>query len=200
MNSVPSVPSAMSAMSAMEAIAQRRAVRSFLPEQVGRECIMALLHAAVWAPTAMHEEPWAFAVVQDPAMLKRISQRAKALLSEDALHGRHLAPEALKRFTDPAFDIFYDAGTLIAIYCRPLGPYAAGDCWLAAENLMLAACAMGLGTCVIGLSLPALNDPLIKKELAIPPELTAIAPIIVGVPRGQVQPSQRKEPQIIAWR
>jgi nitroreductase len=47
--------------------------------------------------------------------------------------------------------------------------------WLAAENLMLAAHAMGLGTCVIGSAVPALNTPKSKAELNIPSECTAIA-------------------------
>lgn len=41
------------------------------------------------------------------------------------------------------------------------------DCWLAAENLMLSACALGLGTCCIGSAIPALNSPEAKSELGI---------------------------------
>jgi hypothetical protein len=42
------------------------------------------------------------------------------------------------------------------------------DCWLAPENLMLAACAKGLGACVIGLAVSALSTPEWKAELKIP--------------------------------
>ena len=73
-------------------------------------------------------------------------------------------------------------------------------CWLAAQNLMLAAYALGLGTCPIGLAVPALNDSAIKKELNIPSEVTAVAPIIVGVPRGAISPVPRKGPEILSWR
>ena len=52
-------------------------------------------------------------------------------------------------FSHPDFNISHDAGTLIAI-CAPSATFSTADCWLAAENLMLAACAMGLGTCCIG--------------------------------------------------
>jgi nitroreductase len=149
----------------------------------------------------MHEEPWAFTVIQDAAVLKRISDRAKLLLVDDALRGgRHLKPGDIDRFTNPDFSIFYDAGTLICIYCLPVSAYAKGDCWLAAENLMIAACALGLGTCVIGLGVAAMNDAQIKAELKVPPEMTAVVPIIVGFPRGEPQPSQRKDPQILSWR
>jgi nitroreductase len=73
------------------------------------------------------------------------------------------------------------------------------DCWLAAENLLLAAYAQGLGTCVIGFAVSALNTPEWKAELKIPSEMTAIAPMIVGVPAGVTPPVPRKPPEIISW-
>lgn len=90
------------------------------------------------------------------------------------------------QFANPEFCVFYDAGTLIVICAKPMGPFAVADCWLAAENLMLAACAMGLGTCCIGSAVPALNTVDAKAELGIPLDVTAVAPIIVGVPSGSI--------------
>jgi nitroreductase len=104
-----------------------------------------------------------------------------------------------ERLASPDFSIFYDAGTLIVICGKPLGPFVAADCWLAAENLMLAAFAMGLGTCCIGLALPMLNEPDIKADLGMPADVTAVAAIVVGVPRGEAQPVPRKEPEVLAW-
>jgi nitroreductase len=83
---------------------------------------------------------------------------------------------------------------------KPLGPFVVADCWLAAENLMLAACAAGLGTCPIGLAVETLNTPQWKRELGVPPEMTAIVPIIVGLPAGQTPPVPRKPPEILCWK
>jgi nitroreductase len=69
-----------------------------------------------------------------------------------------------------------------------------------AENMMLAACAIGLGSCVIGSSVEALNTPEVKAKLDIPGEFNAVAPIIVGVPRGETATPSRKEPLILAWK
>ena len=96
--------------------------------------------------------------------------------------------------------MFYNAGTLVVIYGKPMGPFVVADCWLAAENLMLAACAIGLGTCVIGLAVAALNTTERKTELNIPAGLVAYAPIIVGVPEGQTPVIPRKAPEIVARR
>jgi hypothetical protein len=64
---------------------------------------------------------------------------------------------------------------------------------------MLAACSMGLGTCCIGLAVPVLNTAEVKRELSIPAGVTAVAPIIVGVPRSAVPAVARKPPEVLSW-
>ena len=123
-----------SPMTLSEAIANRRSIRTFEPVVIDRATINAALVSATWAPTAMHEEPLAFTVVQNTHVLKRLSDRAKALFAESAHRGNpHMTPEDLIHYTDPHFNIFYDASTLIVISAKPLGPYVSADCWLAAE-------------------------------------------------------------------
>ncbi len=110
------------------------------------------------------------------------------------------ASHSFEHFTRPDFDIFHGAAALIIICARPLSPFVSADCWLAAENLMLAASGAGLGSCAIGSAVAALNIRKVKAELGIPEEYAAIAPIIVGVPAGEAAPTQRKVPTILAWK
>jgi nitroreductase len=197
----------LSRPSILDAIYQRRAVRSYQPEKVDELAIRELLDAAVQAPTAIHQEPWRFVIIQDSVILHRLSDRAKALALEEAAKHHELlkAPGAapsgdmLSLLTHPGFNIFYNASTLIVICGKPLSQYVTADCWLAAENLMLAACALGLGTCCIGFSIPVLNTPVVKQELGIPLDVTAVAPIIVGYPQGPTAPVPRKAPDILRW-
>ncbi|HXQ28023.1 MAG TPA: nitroreductase family protein [Gemmatimonadales bacterium] len=191
-----------------DAIYQRRAVRSFTTEPVTEATVRRLLDAAVHAPTAMHLEPWAFVVIQDRAALRRYSDQAKVIAQGEATTHRDLlkaptlaasASEHLRLLSGPSFDIFHGAGTLILICAKPLGSFATADCWLAAENLMLAGCALGLGTCCIGYAVPVLNAPDVKRELGIPEDVTAVAPIIVGVPQGPVPGVPRRPPEILRW-
>jgi len=188
-------------MSVIDAITARRSVRSYGPQRLDRATIHRLLDAAVRAPTAVHAEPWAFAIVQNVDTLRRLSDRAKPLFVEEVQRA-HLdrGGHALDVFTSPGFNIFYDASTLIVICGKPVGPFVVADCWLAAENLMLAACAMGLGTCVIGSAVPALNTRDGKTDIGIPAEFSAIAPIVVGVPSGVTPPTTRKPPHVLTWR
>lgn len=185
-------------MNVFEAILARRSVRNFTAQDVDRTTVRILLEAAVRAPTAMHEEPWAFVVIQDRQLLRHLSDRARPIFTQE-MRRSGVRPDghALKACSDPDSNIFHDAGTLIVIGARPAGPFVAADCWLAAENLMLAACAMRLGTCVIGAALPALNVAEVKAELGIPGEFSAIVPIIVGHPCGETAPNPRKEPLVL---
>jgi nitroreductase len=184
-------------MSVMDAIYERRAVRAYTSQKIDEATLRTLLDAAVRAPTAVHEEPWSFAIIQDKALLKRLSESAKANLVTEAPK-LHLS--GIERFANPDFNVFYNAGTLVVIYGKPMGPFVVADCWLAAENLMLAACSLGLGTCVIGLAVSALNALEWKAELKIPAGLVAYAPIIVGVPEGETPVVPRKAPEIVARR
>lgn len=186
-------------MELLEAIEARRSVRSYAPRGVDRATIEQLLHAAVQAPTAMNSQPWVFGVIQDREALRGYSDRAKkhllSLMQDASPLDRYR-----ERLQDPQFNIFYDAPALVLIYARGGGHGGAGDCCLAAENLMLAACAQGLGTCWIGFSHPFFNLPEVKAELGAPADCEVVAPIIVGYPAGPVPPVQKNPPEVLFWR
>ncbi len=185
----------------IDAINQRSSVRAYSPEKIDRTTIQTLLEAAVRAPTAIHEEPWAFSVIQDADALKRLSDLAKPIFLSE-MQRAHLdrGGHTLSYFALPEFNIFYNASTLVVICGKSTARFATADCWLAAENLMLAACALGLGTCVIGSAVSALNNPELKIEFGIPRDMIAVAPIIVGRPDPPAKPSARKAPQILSWK
>jgi nitroreductase len=98
---------------------------------------------------------------------------------------------------DPSFNVFYDAGTLIVVCAAPGDWPANEDCCLAAQNLMLAAHGLGLGTCPIGFARGALNEPAAKQELGIPADHSVVLPIVVGYVRERPGPTPRREPRIL---
>lgn len=187
------------AMTVLDAIHANRAARSFLPDVVDQPTIQKLLEAAVQAPTAMHLEPWAFAVVQDAVKLKRLSDRAKELIIEHAdSFPAEKRDHFIQRAQDPSFNVFYNANTLVVLYGKPIGLFVQADCWLATENLLLAACHFGLGGCVIGLAINALNTPEWKAALGVPAAYTAYAPIILGFPEGEAPAKTRRKPEVFS--
>jgi len=186
-------------MDLKQAIRARHSVRSYTGQPVDEAAVHLLIEAAIRAPSAKNEQPWAFAIVQNRAQLERYSDRAKqALLA--AVREPHETRDSLRLLQNESFNIFYDASTLIVICANVAGRYAEADCWLAAQNLMLTACDLGLGSCPIGVALPLLNTPEIKAELNIPERGLAIAPIVVGHPCGlAAQSMPRSGPRILSW-
>lgn len=189
-------------MDLMEAITQRRAVRAYTEEPVSPKQVRVLLDAAIHAPSAMNHQPWAFVIIQDPKELRRLSEEAKAhYLNHADLHPDHHSP--LEAFHDtlanPDYNLFYDAGTLILICATAKTGFPPGDCCLAAQNLMLAAHGLGLGTCPIGLALPWLGHPATKLELGIPEDYLPVLPVIVGHPRERSAPPVRQPPEVLRW-
>lgn len=179
------------------AIFGRRAVRDYTAQPVGEDIIRRLIGAAIHAPNAVNQQPWTFTVVRDQDVLARISQAAKshmlATMAPDA-HADHFR----SLVGNPDFHIFYHAPVLIVIAASEQGPWIVEDCALAAENLMLAAYATGLGTCWIGFAQGFLNTPEGKQALGVPAEWVPVAPIIVGHPKAAPPPVPRKEP-IVKW-
>jgi nitroreductase len=177
-------------MSVMDAINARASVRAYSDAPVSGADVDCLLRAAVRAPTAMHGEPWVFVIIQDRALLRKIDEAVKAGVLAKAL-AVHMLPAD--------YDVFHGAGTLIVIGARKSGPFIEGDCWLAAENLMLAATASGLATCCIGSAVAALNDLAVKAAIGFPADVRAIVPIVVGHASAPTPPVSRRDPEIAAW-
>ena len=95
----------------------------------------------------------------------------------------------------PAFDIFYHAPALVVISGRAQEPWIVEDCAMAAQNLMLAAFAEGLGTCWIGFAQGYFGTPA-GKALGAPEAWLPVAPIVVGRPAASPPPVARLELEI----
>jgi nitroreductase len=186
-------------MELMQAIYTRRSVRAYKPDAVPREIIEELLSAAVQAPTAMNIQPWAFGVITGVDGVRQYADRAKDAMMAAVGDQEWVAPFK-ERMAAPGYSMFYGAPALIVIYAKPMGPVAELDCHLAAENLMLAACDKGLGSCWIGFATWFLDSPEAKAELGVPSEYKMVAPIVVGHPVGPVPPVEPRLADVLFWR
>ena len=153
----------------LEAIADRRSIRGYKPEQITQEQLDVLLRAGEQAPSAKNQQPWHFTVVRDKAILKEISDETG---------------KKMKREGDA--DIFYGAPTVIILSCDPDGhPWTRLDCGIAVENMALAAHSIGLGSVIIGICYMALDGDrkdYYSKLLKFPDKYTFAVSIAVGVP------------------
>ena len=181
-------------MDVMEAIRARRSVREFTAEPVEETILRKLIDAAIQAPGAVNQQPWSFSIVRDRAVLAAVSRDAKAyMLRTSPMAASHHFNAIL---TDPKFDIFYGAPVLMVIATSVDTNWAVEDCALAAANLMLAARALGLGTCWIGFAQGWLATADGKTTFNLPSGYRPVAPIIIGHPKAFPASVPRKEPEV----
>ena len=185
-------------MNLVDAIYHRRAIRDYAARAVEEEKLRFVIAAAIQAPSAMNRQAWSFVVVTDRDALERFGTRAQVHMRAGFAENPVLA-DYRHTLASTDFRIFYNAPALIVICATAPDRMAMIDCCLAGENLMLAAHGIGLGTCWIGLSEPWLNQPEGKDALKIPPEHTAVAPIVIGYPAVACAAPPRPPPHI-TWR
>jgi nitroreductase len=182
-----------------DAIFGRRSTREYQNRVPDEGLIRSLIEAATQAPNAVNEQPWAFTVVRDQVALDQLSHDAKihmlATLPPSMAAGAR-AEDFRVTLGNPAFQIFYHAPALIVISGNAPGPYIVEDCALAAQNLMLRAYSLGLGSCWIGFAQSYLGTPAGKKTLGISASWAPVAPIIVGYPSAPPATVPRKASEI----
>ena len=182
-------------MDLYEALAGRRSVRDYTGTAVDEAMIDKLIHAAVQAPSAVNAQPWSFTVVRDRNLLDRISREAKAHMLV-TMPSDHQMTHLRASLVDPHFHIFHHAPVLILICGPAAGSWITEDCSMAAQNLMLAAHAEGLGTCWIGFAQAFLNTQPGRAIVGVPHSSCVVAPIIVGHPAKAPAAVPRLEPRI----
>lgn len=182
-------------MDVLDAIYQRRAIREFAGQPIHQSTIQTMIDAAIQAPSAMNLQPWSFVVIRDRDRLVWIAREARRHLLETIADDSPLA-RLREHVAAPDFDMLYGAPALILI-CATSDSIGVGeDCAMAAENLMLAAHAVGIGTCWIGLARPWLNEQSCKKELGIEAQYRPIAAIVAGYPKRRPAAPGRRQPEI----
>jgi nitroreductase len=184
----------------LEIIKSRRSIRSYQDKPISEEALQTLLEAATYAPTAMNVQPWKFTLVTNKNELKRFSKASK-LARLQALP--NIADEKLERsknaLKNPLFDMFYGAPLLVFI-SGGQSLFAVNDCSLAAQNMMLAAYTLGIGSCWIGGAVLYANSSNGKAELGVPDDHQVYAAIIFGYPKGGFPKAPEKQPPQILKR
>ncbi len=138
----------------------RRSVRQFSGAQVRQEDLELLTRAGMAAPTGMNLQPWSFIVVTDRRKM-------------DALR------EGL-----PYAKMLDKAGAAIVVCGDRSAHHWVEDCSAAAENILLAAHALGYGAVWTAAYPYEDRIAIVGKECEIPPEFIPLCVIPVGVPRG----------------
>ena len=153
-------------MDLFEAVEKRRSIRKFKIDPVPVEDLKKILDAGRLAPSGGNLQPWSFVVVKDSETKKTLANAAN-----------------LQRF-------IADAGIVLVALGDPRVSRSLHrqDLMIAIEHMVLAATALGYGTCWIG----AFIEDEVKKIAKVPENLVVIALLPIGVPDEKPLPRPRK--------
>ncbi|RKD24989.1 NAD(P)H nitroreductase [Ammoniphilus oxalaticus] len=199
-----------------EIIHGRRSVRNFSDQKVSVEIVEELIDCARYAPSDTNSQTWEFIAVLNEDMIKEISDmtwtRLHAFADESKKRGLEREARLLVRSFGPYATAFENAPALIVCLATPYESkfrdrifdpigFVGDDVWneegiksscLAIQNLMLAAHAMGLGTCPMTGPVLAAEEQL-RAYLNIEPFKQINMVIALGYPEEQPRKLPRKE-------
>ena len=178
-------------------IRERRSVRNYTDREVPQTVIRSIIAAGVQAPTALGLQPWQFVVVRDRDLMRQASDYCKPILAERIQEeSRPETEEFLAALRNPDYSIFYNAPVLVLVLGARDVVSSVLDCSLCAENMMLAAWALGIGSCWIGSAALIQENPDLVSALKIPDDHQIVAPLIFGYPASLPPKLDRREPRI----
>lgn len=165
--------------SAVRSLLGRRSIRSYTPGNVSQESVQILLEAAMAAPSAVAKDPWRFVVV------RKLETRLR--MAAGLSNGSMLADAALGIIVAGDLDVAHDHQL----------SYLLQDCAAAIENLLLAAHALGLGACWLGVHPRESRIALVRETLKMPERVVPVACIAVGHPGETKEPRTRFNPDYV---
>jgi nitroreductase len=163
----------------LNSIFSRRSIRNYQDKPIADDMIQDLLEAGMAAPSAWAKDPWHFIVVRDKTMLSKIA---------DGL---------------PNGQMLRDAGLGIVVCgdpqkaCDNQESYMLQDCSAAIENILLAANAMGLGACWLGVHPREDRMAHVSAALAIPDTITTVSVLSIGYPADTPEARTRYEEEAV---
>ena len=172
----------------IEQLKERKSVRVFTEEPISQEKVAAILEAAVNAPTAGNQQLYTIIQVTD--------SKLKEQLAESCDHQPFIAKAPLVLVFCADCRKWYQS--FLAYGCEPRKPgvgdllLAVSDTNIAAQNAVVAAQSLGIGSCYIGDIME--NAEQQRKILSLPPYVFPAAMLVFGYPTEE-QLAREKPPR-----
>ncbi len=177
--------------STIQNIKSRRSIRVYKDKKVPKKLIKELIEAAKYAPSSHNRQPWNFTIITSKKRIDSLSldinkwydSIIKLSLPLHFIKEVKKSVQEMSRRVKSEKDLFFYHAPCIIIIHAPNKRFFAQDCACAAQNIMLAARSLGIGSCWIGFSDIVLNKSAkISKSIGIPMNHNVMATIALGYP------------------
>lgn len=212
-------------VSLVNLMGSRRSCRNFTQRPVGRKLLEDLVSIGITAPSGSNCQPWTFTILPDRESVNRLGQKVGGFFRDtnrmaekawlrmllkwigrpelDAYYHEHYATVqmGLEAWDRGARDLlFHGAQAVIVVAAENDTSCPAEDALLATGHMLLAAHAMGLGTCLVGFVIEAMRrDKTIVQSIGIPNNETPHAVIAVGWPDETYHRVAGRKPLVVRY-
>ena len=131
----------------LDTLKSRRSIRKFKPDMLPRETIDAIIEAGLYAPSGMNTQNTVIVAITNPEIRDRLARANAAVMGAER-------------------DPFYGAPVVLVVLAETARRTHVHDGSLVMGNLMLAAHALGVGSCWIHRAQETFDQPEWKEFLA----------------------------------
>ncbi len=129
----------------------RRTIRKYKPEQITEEQLSAILDAGLHAPNAGGGQSAMIVACQNAALNEELGRINRSAATNIGPTAAPVSSEQPSIRDDPSLKSgFYSAPTVLTLFAKEGIYNLTGDCFVAAENMVIAAQSLGIGSCIVG--------------------------------------------------
>jgi nitroreductase len=189
----------------------QRATRRLKPDAIPETALRQIMGAAICAPSGGNRQGWSFLVVRDPAKRARLGELYREAWAElmkvpyyrDAASAPPDSPAGKMLASARHLSEHLGEAPVLIVACIGLDPgvkatlTTGASIYPAVQNLMLAARALGIGSCIT--TIHRFRDAQVKDLLGIPADVETAALIPLGYPRGKFGRPPRRPLREVAF-
>ena len=168
----------------MDIIKARHSIRKYTKEQISREDLDKILEAGNFAPNAGGGQRSMMVAVHNSEMAAHLGRMNLARFNRANLSGSYVSAEQPSIIDDPTMkNGFYDAPTVVCIFCQDDFLFKVADAFCIAENMILQATEIGIASCIISRgeeTFDSAEGKALCKEWGVPENYTCQCFVILG--------------------
>lgn len=173
----------------MDIIKARHSIRKYTDKQISREDLELILEAGNYAPNAGGGQRSMMVAVHNAKLTAKIGRMNLAKFDRSKLMGGYVSKEQPSNIDDPTIkNGFYDAPTVVAIFCQNGFVFRVADAFCMAENMVLQATELGISSCIISRGEETFvsdEEQKLLNEWDVPKNYSAVCFVILGYIDGE---------------
>lgn len=185
-------------MKLMDIIKSRHSIRKYTDRQISRSDLETILEAGNYAPNAGGGQRSMMVAVHNRELATHIGRLNLARFDRTNLAGSYVSKEQPSTIDDPSIkNGFYDAPTVICVFCQDNFLFKTADAFCMMENMILQSTELGIASCIISRGAETFDSEegqSLMREWGVPEGYACQGFVILGYIDGEQPHSKSRKP------